>query len=62
MLNSGTSSSDEFENELAVSSEHANNRFKQQYKEWTRQMRKEGSAFIRTVKDKVSLILRSLTF
>ncbi|XP_026461658.1 DENN domain-containing protein 1B isoform X3 [Ctenocephalides felis] len=59
MLNSGTSSSDEFENELAVSSEHANNRFKQQYKEWTRQMRKEGSAFIRTVKDKTNPAVKS---
>lgn len=54
MLNSGLGFSDEFEMEACNYSEKSGSKFRQQYREWTYTMRKEGSAFFRSVKDKVS--------
>ena len=56
MLNSGLGFSDEFEMEACNYSDKSGNKFMQQYREWTYAMRKEGSAFIRSVKDKVNFI------
>lgn len=53
MLNSGLGFSDEFEMEACNYSDKSGGKFMQQYREWTYAMRKEGSAFIRSVKDKV---------
>jgi hypothetical protein len=53
MLNNGLGFSDEFELEACNYSEKSSSKLKQQYKEWTYTMRKEGSAFFKTVKNKV---------
>ncbi|XP_023289058.1 DENN domain-containing protein 1C isoform X2 [Orussus abietinus] len=53
MLNSGLGFSDEFELEACNYSDKSNSKFRQQYREWTYAMRKEGTAFFRSVKDKV---------
>jgi len=53
MLNNGLGFSDEFELEACNYSEKSSSRLKHQYKEWTYAMRKEGSAFLKTVKNKV---------
>ena len=53
MLNSGLGFSDEFEMEACNYSEKSSSKLKQQYKEWTYTMKKEGSAFFKTVKNKV---------
>lgn len=53
MLNNGLGFSDEFELEACRYSEKASSKLKQQYKEWTSTMRKEGSAFFKSVKDRV---------
>lgn len=53
MLNSGLGFSDEFEMEACSYSAKSSNKLMQQYKEWTYAMRKESSAFFRSVKDKV---------
>jgi hypothetical protein len=53
MLNNGLGFSDEFELEACNYSEKSSSKLKQQYKEWTYTMRKEGSAFLKTVKNKV---------
>nr|XP_050854367.1 DENN domain-containing protein 1B isoform X3 [Vespula vulgaris] len=53
MLNSGLGFSDEFEMEACSYSVKSSNKFMQQYREWTYAMRKESSAFFRSVKDKV---------
>jgi hypothetical protein len=53
MLNNGLGFSDEFELEACNYSEKSSSKLKQQYKEWTYTMRKEGSAFLKTVKSKV---------
>lgn len=50
LLNTGRGFSDEFEFELENYSAKSGNKLKQQYKEWT----KEGSAFFKSVKDKVN--------
>ena len=55
MLNSGLGFSDEFEMEACNYSDKSGSKFMQQYREWTFAMRKEGSAFIRSVKDKVKI-------
>lgn len=55
MLNSGLGFSDEFEMEACNYSDKSGGKFMQQYREWTFAMRREGSALLRTVKDKVSL-------
>lgn len=53
MLNDGLGFSDEFEIEASRYSEKQTSKIKQQYKEWTSSMKKEGSAFLKTVKEKV---------
>jgi hypothetical protein len=53
MLNNGLGFSDEFEMEACNYSDKSSSKLKQQYKEWTYTMRKEGSAFLKTVKNKV---------
>lgn len=53
MLNSGLGFSDEFEMEACSYSAKSSSKFMQQYREWTYTMRKESSAFFRSVKDKV---------
>ncbi|XP_043672905.1 DENN domain-containing protein 1A isoform X1 [Vespula pensylvanica] len=54
MLNSGLGFSDEFEMEACSYSVKSSNKFMQQYREWTYAMRKESSAFFRSVKDKAN--------
>ncbi|XP_069677451.1 DENN domain-containing protein 1B-like isoform X2 [Periplaneta americana] len=53
MLNNGLGFSDEFEMEACNYSDKSSSKLKQQYKEWTYTMRKEGSAFFKTVRNKV---------
>ncbi|KYN29753.1 DENN domain-containing protein 1A, partial [Trachymyrmex cornetzi] len=55
MLNSGLGFSDEFEMEACSYSAKSSSKFMQQYREWTYTMRKESSAFFRSVKDKASV-------
>lgn len=59
MLNSGLGFSDEFEMEACSYSAKSGSKFMQQYREWTYAMRKESSAFFRSVKDKVCYFLHS---
>ncbi|XP_078046006.1 DENN domain-containing protein 1A isoform X1 [Augochlora pura] len=54
MLNSGLGCSDEFEVEACSYSAKSSSKFMQQYREWTYAMRKESSAFFRSVKDKAN--------
>lgn len=54
MLNNGLGFSDEFEVETFKFSEKSSSKLKQQYKDWTSTMKKEGSAFFRSVKDKAN--------
>ncbi|XP_076244200.1 DENN domain-containing protein 1A isoform X3 [Calliopsis andreniformis] len=54
MLNSGLGFSDEFEMEACSYSAKSSSKFMQQYREWTYTMRKESSAFFRSVKDKAN--------
>ncbi|XP_011310982.1 DENN domain-containing protein 1A isoform X2 [Fopius arisanus] len=54
MLNSGLGFSDEFEMEACNYSDKSSSKLMQQYREWTYAMRKEGSAFFRSVKDKAN--------
>ncbi|XP_063977019.1 DENN domain-containing protein 1B isoform X1 [Diachasmimorpha longicaudata] len=54
MLNSGLGFSDEFEMEACNYSDKSSNKLMQQYREWTNAMKKEGSAFFRSVKDKAN--------
>lgn len=53
MLNTGQGFSDEFEYELENYSAKSGSKLKQQYKDWTSTMKKEGTAFFKSVKDKV---------
>ncbi|XP_046735286.1 DENN domain-containing protein 1A isoform X3 [Diprion similis] len=59
MLNSGLGFSDEFEMEALNYSEKSGSKFRQQYREWSYAMRKEGSAFFRSVKDKANPAVKS---
>ncbi|GFG31036.1 hypothetical protein Cfor_11423, partial [Coptotermes formosanus] len=59
MLNNGLGFSDEFELEACNYSEKSSSKLKQQYKEWTYTMRKEGSAFLKTVKNKANPAVKS---
>ncbi|XP_020708172.2 DENN domain-containing protein 1A isoform X3 [Athalia rosae] len=59
MLNSGLGFSDEFEMEACNYSEKSGSKIRQQYREWTYTMRKEGSAFFRSVKDKANPAVKS---
>lgn len=58
MLNSGLGFSDEFEMEACNYSDKSSSKLMQQYREWTYAMRKEGSAFFRSVKDKANPAVR----
>ncbi|KAI4470684.1 denn domain-containing [Holotrichia oblita] len=53
ILGAGLGFTDQFETEVSVYSEKSSSKLKQQYKEWTSTMKKEGTAFFRNVKDKV---------
>lgn len=57
LLNSGMGFSDEFEFEACNYSEKSSSKIKAQYKEWMFTMRSQGTAFLKTVKSKVSVIL-----
>ncbi|CAB3376443.1 Hypothetical predicted protein [Cloeon dipterum] len=59
MLNAGLGFSDEFELEACNYSEKSSSRLKQQYKEWASTMKKEGSAFFKTVKNKANPAVKS---
>ncbi|KAL1518245.1 hypothetical protein ABEB36_001894 [Hypothenemus hampei] len=59
MLNTGRGFSDEFEFELERYSVKSGSKLKQQYKEWTTTMRKEGTAFFKSVKDKANPAMKS---
>lgn len=52
MLNAGLGFSDEFELEVCNYSDKSGSKL-QQYKEWVHTMRKEGTAFFKTVKNRV---------
>ncbi|XP_050423721.1 DENN domain-containing protein 1B-like isoform X2 [Adelges cooleyi] len=53
MLNAGLGFSDEFEMEVCNYHEKSSNKLKQQYKEWTYTVKREGSAFFKSVKNVV---------
>lgn len=59
MLNNGLGFSDEFELETFRHSEKSSSKLKQQYKDWTSTMRKEGTAFFRSVKDRANPAVKS---
>ncbi|XP_076265053.1 DENN domain-containing protein 1A-like isoform X1 [Rhynchophorus ferrugineus] len=59
MLNTGRGFSDEFEFELENYSAKSGSKLKQQYKEWTSTMKKEGSAFFKSVKEKANPAMKS---
>ncbi|CAG9763376.1 unnamed protein product [Ceutorhynchus assimilis] len=59
MLNTGRGFSDEFEFELENYSAKSGSKLKQQYKEWASTMRKEGTAFFKSVKDKANPAMKS---
>lgn len=62
MLNKGEGFTDEFEMEVHIYSEKSSGKLKQQYKDWTSTMKKEGTAFFKSVKDKVCCHLGCLLF
>lgn len=59
MLNTGQGFSDEFEYEIEGYSAKSGSKLKQQYKEWTTTMKKEGTAFFKSVKDKANPAMKS---
>ncbi|XP_068918195.1 DENN domain-containing protein 1A-like isoform X4 [Tenebrio molitor] len=59
MLNNGLGFSDEFEMETFRYSVQSGSKLKQQYKEWTSTMKKEGSAFFKSVKEKANPAVKS---
>ncbi|KAG5900476.1 hypothetical protein JTB14_010888 [Gonioctena quinquepunctata] len=59
MLNTGQGFSDEFEFEIEGYSAKSGSKLKQQYKEWTSTMKKEGTAFFKSVKDKANPAMKS---
>lgn len=59
MLNNGLGFSDEFEIEVCKYSEKSSSKLKQQYKDWTTSMKKEGSAFFKSVKDRANPAMKS---
>ena len=62
MLNSGQGFSDEFELECVAFTEKANNKFKNQYSAITHNVRREGGAIVKAVKNKVSSRIVSTVF
>ncbi|XP_066256358.1 DENN domain-containing protein 1B-like isoform X1 [Euwallacea similis] len=59
LLNTGRGFSDEFEFELENYSAKSGSKLKQQYKEWTSSMKKEGTAFLKSVKEKANPAMKS---
>ncbi|EFA12610.1 DENN domain-containing protein 1B isoform X1 [Tribolium castaneum] len=59
MLNNGLGFSDEFEMETFRYSVQSGSKLKQQYKDWTSTMKKEGSAFFKSVKEKANPAVKS---
>ncbi|XP_025411611.1 DENN domain-containing protein 1B-like isoform X2 [Sipha flava] len=59
MLNAGLGFSDEFEMEVCNYHEKSSNRLKQQYKEWTFTVKREGTAFFKTVKNVTNPAVRN---
>ncbi|XP_071449614.1 DENN domain-containing protein 1B-like isoform X3 [Hetaerina americana] len=59
MLNAGLGFSDEFELEACNYSDKSSSKLKQQYKEWTYTMKREGSAFFKSVKSKANPAMKS---
>lgn len=57
MLNSGRGFNDEFEVECTAFADKVNTgsgaRLKQQYRDWAKNVKKEGGAFFRNVREKV---------
>lgn len=54
MLNAGLGFSDEFEMEACNYSDKSSSKLKQQYRDWLHTMRKDTSAFFKSVKSRVS--------
>lgn len=59
MLNAGLGFSDEFEIEACNYSDKTSRKLRQQYKEWLSTVRKEGSAFLKSVKSKANPAMKS---
>ncbi|KAK3921183.1 DENN domain-containing protein 1A [Frankliniella fusca] len=59
MLNAGLGFSDEFELEACNYSDKTSRKLKQQYKEWLSTVRKEGSAFLKSVRNKANPAMKS---
>lgn len=59
MLNNGLGFSDEFEIEVCKYSEKSSSKLKQQYKDWATTMKKEGSAFFKSVKERANPAMKS---
>ncbi|VDO94785.1 unnamed protein product [Soboliphyme baturini] len=53
-LNSGEGFMDEFEDECAMYSDKNFNKYKYQYNEWMKNMKKEGGAFVKHIRSKVN--------
>lgn len=62
MLNAGLGFSDEFEMEACNYSDKSSSKLKQQYKEWLYTMRKDTSAFFKSVKSRVRPIFKVMSF
>ncbi|XP_034256007.1 DENN domain-containing protein 1A-like isoform X3 [Thrips palmi] len=59
MLNAGLGFSDEFEIEACNYSDKTSGKLRQQYKEWLSTVKKEGSAFFKSVKSKANPAMKS---
>ncbi|XP_045596538.1 DENN domain-containing protein 1A isoform X2 [Procambarus clarkii] len=58
-LNSGKQTSDEFELEVSVHCEKSSSKVKQQYKQFVTNVRKEGGAIVKTMKNKTNPAVKS---
>ncbi|XP_042242649.1 uncharacterized protein LOC121879914 isoform X2 [Homarus americanus] len=58
-LNSGKQTSDEFELEVSVYCEKSSSKVKQQYKQFVTNVRKEGGAIVKTMKNKTNPAVKS---
>lgn len=59
MLNAGLGFSDEFELEACIYGDKNSSKLKAQYKEWTYNMKKEGSAFLKSMKTRANPAVKS---
>ncbi|XP_071054303.1 DENN domain-containing protein 1A isoform X2 [Onthophagus taurus] len=59
ILGAGLGFTDQFETEVSIYSEKSSSKLKQQYKEWSSTMKKEGTAFFKNVKDKANPAVKS---